>query len=233
VKYTAGDIITGFGLATSIKHFYRIWGGKLEGKRAIIQGWGKVGASAAYFLANEGVKVVGIISLEGAIINKEGLNPEEVRQLFLNKNNNQLISESLINFEEGNQKIWDLPADIFVPAARSRLVSKDQLTRMMSGGLELISSGANFPFAEKDTFLGPIGMTADENLSLIPDFISNMGIARLTAYLMTDKVLLTDEGMFEDVDKSIFNALKKVHSENPHKKQLAQTTLEIALNQLL
>ncbi|MEX2512018.1 MAG: Glu/Leu/Phe/Val dehydrogenase dimerization domain-containing protein [Cyclobacteriaceae bacterium] len=233
VKYTAGDVITGFGLATSIKHFYHIWGGRLKGKRAIIQGWGMVGATAAYFLANEGVKVVGIISLEGAIIDKEGLNPEEVRHLFLNKDNNQLVSKDLISFEEGNQKIWDLSADIFVPAARSRLVSKDQLTRMMSGGLELISSGANFPFAEKDIFLGPIGMTADENLSLIPDYISNMGIARLTAYLMTDKVLLTDEGMFEDVDKSIFNALKKVHSVNPNKKQLAQTTLDIALNQLL
>lgn len=233
VKYTAGDMATGFGIAESIKHFYKLWGGELEGKKAIIQGWGNVGASSANFLANYGVKIVGIISLEGAIIDEKGLSKEDVRKLLVTKDRNKLTGNNLIPFESANEKIWDVPTDIFIPAAKSRLVTKNQLDRLMTGGLSLISSGANFPFSDKDNFLGPIGMYADNNLSLIPDFISNMGIARLAAFLMTNKALLTDEAVFNDISKTISNALKKTHSDNPEKNKITQTSLEIALNQLL
>lgn len=233
VKYTAGDMATGFGIAESIKHFYKLWGGELEGKKAIIQGWGNVGASSASFLSKYGVKIVGIISLEGAIIDEKGLSMEDVRNLLITKDRNKLTGKNLIPFEIANEKIWDVPTDIFIPAAKSRLVTKNQLDRLMTGGLSLISSGANFPFSDKDNFLGPIGLYADNNLSLIPDFISNMGIARLAAFLMTNKALLTDEAVFNDISKTIFNALKKTHSENPEKNKITQTTLEIALNQLL
>ncbi len=233
VKYTAGDMATGFGIAESIKHFYKLWGGELEGKKAIIQGWGNVGASSANFLANYGVKIVGIISLEGAIIDKKGLSKEDVRNLLVTKDRNKLTGKNLIPFESANENIWDVPTDIFIPAAKSRLVTKNQLDRLMTGGLSLISSGANFPFSDKDNFLGPTGLYADNNLSLIPDFISNMGIARLAAFLMTNKASLTDEAVFNDISKTIFNALKKTHSENPEKNKITQATLEIALNQLI
>ncbi|MEQ9305032.1 MAG: Glu/Leu/Phe/Val dehydrogenase dimerization domain-containing protein, partial [Marinoscillum sp.] len=39
-KYTVSDMITGFGVAESIRHFYKIWGGDITEKRAIVQGWG-------------------------------------------------------------------------------------------------------------------------------------------------------------------------------------------------
>jgi glutamate dehydrogenase/leucine dehydrogenase len=55
-KYTIADMITGYGVAEGVRHFYNIWGGEFKGKRAIIQGWGNVGAAAAYYLASEGVK---------------------------------------------------------------------------------------------------------------------------------------------------------------------------------
>ena len=53
----------------------------------------------------------------------------------------------MLSFEEVNSKIWDIDVDIFIPAAASRLVSKDNLERMIARGLEVISCGANVPFA--------------------------------------------------------------------------------------
>lgn len=232
-KYTAGDMITGYGLAESIKHYYKLWGGSQKGKKAIVQGWGNVAASAACFLALEGVKIVGIISLEGGLINEKGFSLDEIKNLFVKKENNKLISDYLIPFEEANEKIWNVKTDIFVPAAKSRLITKSQIDQLMDGGLELIACGANIPFADDDIFLGQIGIHADNHVSLIPDFIANTGIARLASYLMTDKAVLTDDGVFNDVSKTIFKALKKTHSANPSTTQLAQTSLEIALNQLL
>ncbi|MDN3687995.1 Glu/Leu/Phe/Val dehydrogenase dimerization domain-containing protein [Cyclobacterium jeungdonense] len=231
-KYRVSDMITGFGLAAAVKHYYKLWGGSPKGKKAIIQGWGNVGAAAAYFLAKEGVQIVGILSLEGAIIDQNGLNESDITQLFLSKEKNKLASEKRIPFEEGNEKIWNLSADLFIPAAKSRLVDKEKLEKLMAGGVKLIVSGANFPFAENDIFMGPVSTLADDNLSLIPDFIANVGISRLAAYLMSEKVVFTDEALFQDVSQTIYKALKKCHQMHPEKNQIAQTGLEIALEQL-
>ncbi|MCC5938424.1 MAG: amino acid dehydrogenase [Lunatimonas sp.] len=232
-KFVVSDMITGYGLAESIKHYYALWGGTLTGKKAMIQGWGNVGASAACFLALAGVKIVGILSLEGGLINPAGFSLEEVKTFFVEKEHNKLRSDDLIPYAEASQKIWDVPADIFVPAAASRLVTKEQVTRLLNGGLQLITCGANIPFAEDDIFLGPIGIMADNKISVIPDFISNSGMARLAAYLMGEKASLTDEAIFEDISNTVAAALKKAHEANTARTKIAQTALEIALNQLI
>lgn len=38
-KYTVSDLITGYGVAEAVRHYYTLWGGKLTQKRAIIQGF--------------------------------------------------------------------------------------------------------------------------------------------------------------------------------------------------
>ncbi|MFD2203909.1 Glu/Leu/Phe/Val dehydrogenase dimerization domain-containing protein [Shivajiella indica] len=232
-KYTVSDMITGYGVAEAVRHFYKIWGGKLKGKRAIIQGWGNVGAAAACFLAVEGVKVVGIIDRVGGLINEEGFTLDEIRELFLKREGNKLVADNLISFEEMNQKVWDLESEIFIPAAASRLITQSQAERMVNAGLEVISCGANVPFADPEIFLGPIGVWVDERISILPDFIANCGMARVFAYLMSEKAVVTDEAIFNDVSKTIQRALRKTFEKNPEKNRLAQTSLEIALKQLI
>ena len=91
-KYVIADMITGFGVAESIRHYFDIWGGNLAGKKVIVQGWGNVGSAAAFYLAQSGAKVVGIIDRVGGLINEQGYSFEEVTELFLNKNGNELAS---------------------------------------------------------------------------------------------------------------------------------------------
>jgi glutamate dehydrogenase/leucine dehydrogenase len=232
-KYTVADMITGYGVAEAACHFYSIWGGDIREKRAIIQGWGNVGAAAACFLAVEGVKIVGIIDRDGGLINEEGFGLDEIRELFISRNGNKLVAENLMPFEEINSKIWDLKSEIFIPAAASRLLTQDQVSRMVDAGLEVISCGANVPFADSEIFFGPIGVWADEKVAVIPDFIANCGMARVFAYLMSDGAEVTDKEIFSDVSTTIKNALKKSFSENPTKTKLAQTSFKIALTQLV
>ena len=232
-KYTVADMITGYGVAEAVNHYYQIWGGDIQGKRAIIQGWGNVGAAAACFLAVCGVKIVGIIDKNGGVINESGYSLDEVRDLFLKRSGNTLVADGMMSFAEINEKIWDLPCEIFIPAAASRLVTQDQAQRMVKAGLEVISCGANVPFADSEIFVGPIGVWVDEQISLIPDFIANCGMARVFAYLMSDKVEITDQAIFNDVSETIKIALERTFSKNPGKTKLAQTSYEIALTQLM
>ncbi len=184
-------MITGYGVAQAVRHFYDIYGGNVAGKKAIVQGFGNVGSAAAFYLAEMGAKVVGIIDRDGGVINENGFTFEEIRTLFLNKNGNTLVAENMIPFAEINEKIWSIGAEIFAPCAASRLVTKAQVDSMAAAGLEVISCGANVPFADKEIFFGPIMEEVDAKVSLIPDFISNCGMARVFAYFMEKKVDIT------------------------------------------
>ncbi len=232
-KYTVADMVTGYGVAQAVCQYYELWGGQLKGKRAIIQGWGNVGAAAAYYLAAADVKIVGIIDRSGGIIKPEGLTFDEVKTLYLNRHGNTLTADNLLSFEEVNARIWDVEADVFIPAAASRLVTKDQVARLKASGLEVISCGANVPFQDPEIFFGPTGEFADQHLSVIPDFIANCGMARVFAYLMEQDIEITDQAIFTDIARTIRQALEKTYARNPHKTEIAKASFEIALSQLL
>jgi glutamate dehydrogenase/leucine dehydrogenase len=231
-KYCVGDLITGYGVCESVIHFYNIYGGTIKGKRVIIQGWGNVAATAAYYLAQAGANIVGIIDKNGGLINKDGFSFDKISELLKNRKSNFLNDSEVQSFTEINQNIWKVGAEIFIPAAASRLVTDEQLDNMIKNNLEVISSGANVPFADKEIFFGPIAKKADDKISVIPDFISNCGMARTFSYLMEENIEMNDFAIFDAVSKTIKVALEKAYKLNNTKTHLAKTAFEIALNKL-
>ncbi|RJE72620.1 Glu/Leu/Phe/Val dehydrogenase dimerization domain-containing protein [Reichenbachiella sp. MSK19-1] len=231
-KYTIADMITGFGVAESISHYYELWNDELVGKRVTIQGWGNVGAAAAFYLSAKGAKIIGIIDKSGGLIRENGFSHDEIVSLFVSKKKNTLTHPELLSYEEVDNRIWHLKTDIFVPAAASRLVDRYHVDRMIASGLELIASGANVPFADREIFYGPISEYVDHQVAVIPDFIANCGMARAFAYFMQGKADLSDLAIFEDTSRTIKNALIKIHQVNPSKTGLTQTAFENSLTQL-
>ena len=231
-KYLVADMITGFGVAEAVRHTYEGYGGSLEHKRVIIQGWGNVGATAACYMANLGARIVGIIDRNGGLINEDGFELETIKNMFFNKNRNELISSDLIEYDEINQQVWNVGAEIFLPCAASRLVTMDQVETMISGGLELISCGANVPFSDNEIFYGPIAQYADQHVTVIPDFIANCGMARVFAYLMQANAVLTDKAIFEDVSAVIKNAVERIVQSCPAKIGMIAKAYEISLSEL-
>jgi glutamate dehydrogenase/leucine dehydrogenase len=232
-KYTVADMCTGYGVAQAVRHYYELWDGNLKDKRVVVQGWGNVGAAAGFYLSQLGAKVVGILTKEGGLINQKGFTHDEICKLVINREGNRLITPDLLSFEIVNSKIWDLDFEIFIPAAASRLVSKQQVDKMISSGVEVFSCGANVPFADPEIFFGSTGLDADEKISIVPDFIANCGMARVFAYFMESEASMDDEAIFNDISMTIRRALEKTRSVNPSKTKIAQTSFEIALNQLV
>lgn len=233
-KFKVADMITGYGVAESVRHYYDIYGGSIKGKRVIVQGWGNVGSAAAYYCAQMGAKIVGIIDRVGGLINSEGMSFEEIKGLFLTKNGNELNAPNMLSYEEVYDKIWDLDAEVFLPCAASRLVKREEIDRMIKTGIEVVSCGANVPFADQEIFFGPIMEFVDENISVIPDFVANCGMARVFAYLMSQGDLdMTDEGIFSDTSNIIRQAIVNIHVLNPDKNNICATGFEIALKKLV
>ncbi len=229
---SVADLITGYGVAHAAKHHYELSGSSLQGKRVIVQGWGNVAATAAHYAAQEGAVIVGIIDRDEGLIEPDGLSPESVRRLMLAKEGNKLKADNSLPFEEANERIWDLDAEVFLPCAGSRLVNKEQVDRMLDHGMETIVSGANVPFADPEIFFGDIADHADRSLALIPDFIANCGMARVFAYCMSKDPDMSEKGIFGDVSNTIKKALEKVREEDSSGKGMARIAFKQALEQL-
>ena len=153
--------------------------------------------------------------------------------MYLTKRGNTLSGDNLIPFQEMNDRIWSLQAEVFAPCAASRLITQEQIDKLIDTGLEVISCGANVPFADKEIFFGPIMEHTDNKVSLIPDFISNCGMARVFAYFMERKVQMTDDAIFSDTSQVIRKALENLYKINNTKTGISASAFEIALKQLI
>ncbi len=231
-KYAVADLITGWGVAQSVIHHYRIKGGTVEGKRVAVQGWGNVASAAGYYLGQAGALITGIVDRHGGLLSAQGLDAATVKELYLNKEGNLLNTPDLMPFEQVNQRFWDCGAEVFLPCAASRLVTREQVDRLCAAGLEVIACGANVPFADPEIFYGPIAEHADGQVAVIPDFIANCGMARVFAYCMMYGSDLSDKAIFRDVSTTIGHALEKVHARSAGNTHITRTAFEIALAQL-
>ncbi len=231
--YAVADMITGFGVAESVRHYYELFRQTdLKGKRAIIQGWGNVASAAASYLSVQGASIIGIIDREGGVLNDKGYTLEEIKAFFARKKGNQLNAAGMLSFEEMNEKIWRQEADIFIPGAASKLVARDQMESLIERGLEVVACGANVPFVDDGIFFGETARYVDETISLIPDFIANCGMARVFAYLMQETAVVTDEAIFEDVSATIKKALLKIAAEEQGSARIASRSLHQVLEKL-
>ena len=134
---------------------------------------------------------------------------------------------------EIEQRIWSCGAEVFIPAAGSRLVTRAQVATMLGAGLEVIACGANVPFDDPEIFLGPTGLYADQRAAIIPDFIANCGMARTFAYLMQPGARLADEDIFPDISRTIEQALRRTRDHNPQLTGLWQASLAWSLEDVM
>lgn len=165
---------TGRGVQYAIQEFFRHpedvksanMTGTLEGKTCVIQGLGNVGYYSAKFLSEEdGVKITAVIERDGALINDDGINIEDLYQHITEHH-------SIKNFpgatmDENGHAYLEKECDILIPAALESQITQDNADRINA---KLIVEAAN----------GPITYGADELLNkkgciIIPDAYANAG----------------------------------------------------------
>jgi len=165
---------TGRGVQYALREFFRDpadvktagLAGTLDGKRVIVQGLGNVGYHAAKFLSDEdGAKVIGVIERDGAIVDTDGIEIEELRA-WIGKHGGVSGYPRGIFVEDGS-KVLEEDCDILIPAALEGVINLSNAARVKA---PLIIEAAN----------GPITAGADEILRgqgtvIIPDMYANAG----------------------------------------------------------
>jgi glutamate dehydrogenase (NAD(P)+) len=165
---------TGRGVQYALREFFRHkedkaaarLSGDLDGKRVIIQGLGNVGYHAAKFLSEEdGCKVIGMIERDGALLDDNGLDIEQIYQWI--KAHGTIKGFPHATYTENGAAVLEHPCDILIPAALEGVINLGNAARIQA---PLIVEAAN----------GPITFGADEILRkkgavIIPDMFANAG----------------------------------------------------------
>ncbi len=155
---------TGRGVMIIAREACKHLGMPFEGATAVVQGYGNVGAVAAYLLHDAGCRVIGVSDSRGGIYNPKGLDPRDVLR-------HKKETKSVVGYPGAdtitNEELLELPCDILVPAALEKQITEDNADRIKA---KLIVEGAN----------GPTTPDADKILKgngvfVVPDILANAG----------------------------------------------------------
>lgn len=129
-----------------------------------VQGFGNVGSIAAKFLHNDGMKVVAVSDVHGAIYTPKGL--DIIRLMAYVKE-----TGSIVDFEDSDRiepsAMLELPVDVLVPAAVANVIHAKNAPNVQA---KIIAEGANGPVTpEADKIL------IDKGVFIIPGILANAG----------------------------------------------------------
>ena len=159
------ELVGGLGVATAALTALRADGRSPEGASAVIQGFGSMGGATARYLAEAGVRVVGIADADGFVSNPEGL---DVETLLATRDPFGGVSRDALrpSDEVGDRDDWlAADADILVPAAVSYAITPENADRITA---RYIVEAANMPvLPEAEEMLAARGVT------VVPDFLAN------------------------------------------------------------
>lgn len=220
LNFTIADAATGYGVNSALSCYYNSIGQDIKNKKVIVEGFGSVGAAAAYYIYLLGAKVVGVVDRDWYACDNNGLDIPAL-----------LRSHRLHTAHGGTQvgKPSAYPeADVFIPAATSHTIDTERFALLKQSGIETIVCGANNPFASEE-----LAEQVDREMTLIADFVANAGMARVFSYLMTDNCQLTEEGILGDIDNCLNAAVKNILNKNSSLRNLRSTAYNLALDHLL
>ncbi|QYB07299.1 Glu/Leu/Phe/Val dehydrogenase [Rhodococcus sp. USK10] len=134
------------------------------GRTVAVQGFGKVGAGAARFFADEGCRVVAVSDISGGCYRAGGLDIPDLEAWVAG-------GESLASYPNAdsitNRELLGLDVDVLVPAAMDGVLTADNAGDVRA---RMIVEGANGPTSpEADTILQSNGVT------VVPDILANAG----------------------------------------------------------
>ncbi len=171
----------------------------LEGKTAIIQGFGNVGCNASLLLAKLGVSTIAIGDHSGYLRHDEGFNAHKV-------GDHVRTHGSIANYPHGSvisrEDFFATPADIFIPAALENQVGEAEANALT---VSLIAEGANGP-------LNPKGeeILAQRGIPVIPDILANSGGVTVSYYEWVQN-LRSERWDLEEVDGRLEKAMTEAY----------------------
>jgi glutamate dehydrogenase (NAD(P)+) len=155
---------TSSGVVVCVRAVFGQLGIPLTGKRAVIQGFGKVGGPLAFLLASAGMRVVAVGDVGGAVLNEGGLDPAELAE-------HVALTGTVAGYAGGDpidaDDFYTVPTDLFVPAALGGVITAPIAEKLTA---RIVVEAANGPTT---TEAEPV--LHDRGIIVVPDILANAG----------------------------------------------------------
>ena len=157
---------TGRGVVTAALEALKVKNMKVKGATCAVQGFGNVGSWTAKLAFDEGMKIIAISDVFGAIINKKGIDPYKLAEYTATSK-----GHSVMGYPDADpiakELVLEQKVDVLFPCAMENQITKDNAKRIKA---TIICEGAN----------GPTTPEADEILDkkvifVVPDILANGG----------------------------------------------------------
>ncbi|HIY65015.1 MAG TPA: glutamate dehydrogenase [Candidatus Agrococcus pullicola] len=161
------ELVGGLGVAVSALTALECNGRAVEATTAVVQGFGSMGGATARFLAEAGVRVVGIVDADGMVFDAAGL---DVNAMLAARDRFGSIDRSQLgdSVEQLPGDAWlATECDVLVPAAVSGTITDANQARVRAG---LIVEAANLPVTGSAE-----ASLAERGIRVVPDFVANSG----------------------------------------------------------
>ncbi len=155
---------TGRGIMIVCDEAVKKLGMRPEDSRVIVQGLGNVGSNAALLMSQAGYRIIGVIEVDGALYNKNGIDVEALWKY-------RERSRGIVGFPEAESadpaELMTSECEILIPAATENQITSRNVDRIKC---RILAEGANGPTtASADEVL------ADKKVFVIPDILCNAG----------------------------------------------------------
>jgi glutamate dehydrogenase (NAD(P)+) len=162
-----GDVVGGYGVAQAAAAAAEHRGWRLEGMRAVVQGFGAMGGSSARYLGELGARVIAVADVNGTVFNPAGL---DVEALLASRSSLGDIDRSILR--PGDERLprdgWmSIETDILVPAAVADAITAENVAEVSA---RLVVEAANIPTTREAE-----ERLCERGVLVIPDFVANGG----------------------------------------------------------
>jgi glutamate dehydrogenase/leucine dehydrogenase len=190
---------TGQGLVYCLQEWAHDNDFELEGKTALVQGYGKVGAHAAIIMSRLGVSVVGVGDYTGYRLNPEGFNAHRLSD-YVKKHG------SIKDYDSGEpcsrEAFFAAKADIMIPAALHNQIGEAEAKVCQA---RVILEGANGPVtADGDVVL------RERGIDVVPDILANAGGVTVSYYEWVQNGR-QESWDLEEVDDRLERAMRRTY----------------------
>ncbi|HLH65113.1 MAG TPA: Glu/Leu/Phe/Val dehydrogenase dimerization domain-containing protein [Solirubrobacteraceae bacterium] len=187
------ELIGGFGVARAAIAALREMGRDPEGATAVVQGFGSMGGATARYLADAGLRVIGIADVDGLVHNAGGL---DVERLLARRDRFGRLDRTALDAGDEllDRESWrTLHADVLVPAAASYAIDEQTAQRLDVSVVVEAANVATAPEAEQ--------LLAARGTPVVCDFIANLATNAWWWWILEGEIQLTCEAAFERTDE--------------------------------
>ncbi|MGI5500685.1 Glu/Leu/Phe/Val dehydrogenase dimerization domain-containing protein [Lentzea sp. CA-135723] len=213
------ELVGGYGVAqaalTAAEHL------GLTNPTAFVQGFGSMGGATARYLAQAGVRVVGLADVHGVVTNPDGL---DVETLLLTRDAHGAIDRGKLRPQDRqrDRDTWlTTKADVLVPAATSYAINE---TNAHLVNAKLIVEAANMPVTAE--------AEAEIHALIIPDVVANSATNSWWWWTLFGDIDPTAESAFAKIATSMRALTTKVLTDGTSPREAARNIAGKAVQEI-